>query len=61
MIHLSALRKDEPYETQSNVITFRKLSYPNYYREEGKRNYQLIIAVVACAALGFGVAWIAFH
>ena len=47
--------------TYKEIVAFtngEKLDHIKKAREEGKRNYQLVIAAVVCAALGFLVPWI---
>ena len=61
---LEKVKKEEDIHTYKEIAAFcngEKLDNIEKAREEGKRNYQLIIAAVACAALGLGVAWIVFH
>ena len=63
-VKLEKVKKQHDIHTYKEIVAFtngEKLDNIEKAREEGKRNYQLIIAVVACAALGLGVAWIVFH
>ena len=59
--NLEKVKKQQNIHTYKEIVAFangEKLDNIEKAREEGKRNYQMIIAAVACAALGLGVAWI---
>ena len=60
-VKLEKVKKQQNIHTYKEIVAFangEKLDNIEKAREEGKRNYQMIIAAVACAALGLGVAWI---
>ena len=60
-VKLEKVKKQHDIHTYKEIVAFtngEKLDNIEKAREEGKRNYQMIIAAVACAALGLGVAWI---
>ena len=60
-VRVEKVKKQQDIHTSQESVAFttgEKLDHIQKAREEGKRNYQLVIAVVVCAALGFLVPWI---
>ncbi|MBO4471188.1 MAG: helix-turn-helix transcriptional regulator [Clostridia bacterium] len=60
-VRVEEVKKQQDIHTYKEIVAFtngEKLDHIKKAREEGKRNYQLVIAAVVCAALGFLVPWI---
>lgn len=55
------VKKENDVHTYQEIVAFtngEKLDNIEKAREEGKRNYQKLFAFLACAAVGFTVAWV---
>ena len=60
-VKVEKVKKQQDIHTYKEIVAFtngEKLDHIKKAREEGKRYYQLIIAVLGCAAFGFLVSWI---